>query len=355
MPLPWASAVWAIAVQASAVPRSRSRTDFRGTSAGDHAIPAPGRGPAGAGREPARPGLAGAGGGRDPAAVPDRLRGTGGGLGQARVQPRPGDPVPVVLHVPARAEGRAPRAGAGSRPLAGGRGHRALARHRARRQPRGDRRPGVLRADRLGGGAGARGLRLDPGPRVLALGAAPRLHAAAAAVHLLEGLDQPAARLLGGRRRPGAARRRAGVPRRQHHRPRRLQAAGGRGLFGAALPVPDHELHLRLRRALPRPALAQGGAAPVGDPARGLDELGPDRHHRHPGRPLRHRPGRGLPARLRGLGDLSRLHRHPVCDGQGDAAALRRPPAARRGAGDGLLRARGTRSPASATSSPRGR
>ena len=27
---------------------------------------------------------------------------------------------------------------------------------------------------------------------------------------------------------------------------------------------------------------------------------------------LRHRPGRGLPARLRGLGDLSRLHRHPV-------------------------------------------
>ena len=46
--------------------------------------------------------------------------------------------------------------------------------------------------------------------------------------------------------------RRAGLPRRQHHRPRRLQAAGRRGLLGAALPLPDHELHLRLRRALPR-------------------------------------------------------------------------------------------------------
>ena len=39
------------------------------------------------------------------------------------------------------------------------------------------------------------------------------------------------------------------------------------------------------------------------------DERGPDRHHRHPGRPLRHRPGRGLPALLRGLGGLSLLHR----------------------------------------------
>ena len=33
--------------------------------------------------------------------------------------------------------------------------------------------------------------------------------------------------------------------------------------------------------------------------------------------------GRGLPARLRGLGDLPRLHRHPVRHGQGDAAARR--------------------------------
>ena len=63
--------------------------------------------------------------------------------------------------------------------------------------------------------------------------------------------------------------------------------------------------------------------------------------------------GRGLPARLRGLGDLPRLHRHPVPDGQGDAAALGRPPAARRGARPRLLRARRPSSAGSAASSPR--
>ena len=47
----------------------------------------------------------------------------------------------------------------------------------------------------------------------------------------------------------------------------------------------------------------------VRDPGRGADELDPDRDHRRPRRPLRHRPGRGLPARLRGLGGLSLLHR----------------------------------------------
>ena len=54
----------------------------------------------------------------------------------------------------------------------------------------------------------------------------------------------------------------------------------------------------------------------------------------------RHRPGRGLPARLRGLGDLPRLHRAPVPDGQGDAAPVGRPPAARRGARPRLHRDR---------------
>ena len=137
----------------------------------------------------------------------------------------------------------------------------------------------------------------------------------------------------------------AGLPRRQHHRPRGLQAAGGRGLLGPALPVPDHELHLRLRGALPRPALAQGGAAPLGGAARGPDELVPDRGDRRPRRPLRHRPGRGLPALLRGLGGLPRLHRAPVPDGQGDAAAVGRPPAARRGARPRLLRHRGRARP----------
>ena len=112
-----------------------------------------------------------------------------------------------------------------------------------------------------------------------------------------------------------------GLSRRQRHRPRQLQAAGGRGLFGPALPVPDHELLLRLRRALPRPDLAQGRAAARRGAARGADELGPHRHHRHPRRPLRHRPGRGLPALLRGLGDLPLLHRHPVPAGDRVAAA----------------------------------
>ena len=100
------------------------------------------------------------------------------------------------------------------------------------------------------------------GPGLLAVGAAPRLHAAAAAVPLLAGPHRAAVRLLGGRRGAGARHGGAGLPRGQRHRPRGLQAAGRRGLLGAALPVPDHELHLRLRRALPRAGLAQAGAAP---------------------------------------------------------------------------------------------
>ena len=51
-----------------------------------------------------------------------------------------------------------------------------------------------------------------------------------------------------------SARRRAGLPRGQRHRPRGHHAPGRRGLLGAALPLPDHELHLRLRGALPRAA-----------------------------------------------------------------------------------------------------
>ena len=88
--------------------------------------------------------------------------------------------------------------------------------------------------------------------RLLAVGAAPRLHAAAAAVPLLALQHRAAARLLGDRRLAGRRDGGAGLSRRQHHRPRGLQAAGGRGLLGAALPLPDHELLLRLRGALPR-------------------------------------------------------------------------------------------------------
>ena len=227
----------------------------------------------------------------------------------------------------------------------------ALAARRGR-QPGADRPPGLLRADRLGGRAGAHLLRLPPRPRLLARGAAPGLHAAAAAVPLLAGQHHAAARLLRDRRGDAQARRRAGVSRRQHHRPRGLHAAGGRGLLRPALPVPDHELHLRLRGALPRAGLAQAGAALLRRADRGRHERGPHRHHRHPGRPLRHRPGRGLPARLRGLGGVPVLHRHPVPDGQGDAVDRRRPPAARAGARARLLRPRGAARRASASCRP---
>ena len=68
-------------------------------------------------------------------------------------------------------------------------------------------------------------------------------------------------------------------------------------------------------------------------------------NHRHPRRPLRHRPGRGLPSRLRGLGGVPELPRHPLRPGQGDATDRRRPPAARGGARPRLLRPRGTDRP----------
>ena len=201
---------------------------------------------------------------RDPrgaAAVLDRLHRPRRRLVAARVQPRAGDPAALLLHVPARDA----RGAAGDRP-----GHRPPARRRRRgprpldrgaRQPRADRRHRLLRDDRLDRRPRAHAVRHPPRLLLLALGAAPRLHAAAAAVPLLAAQHRAAVRLLRDRGLLRRAHGGAGLPRRQHHRPRGLQAAGGRGLLGPALPVPDHELHLRLRGALPRPALAQGGAA----------------------------------------------------------------------------------------------
>ena len=263
-------------------------------------------------------------------------------LGAARVQPRAGDPAALSFYMFLH-EMKAvpPPCRAGHRPLAGRRADRAGARDGAGRQPRPiDDLVFYALIVWVGGlvlvGFGGRRGRIF-WPSVL---------------HLVFMLPLPqflywqaqhraAVRLLRDRR--GASCARMGVPvvpRRQRHRPRGLQAAGGRGLLGAALPLPDHELLLRLRRALPRPGLAQARAAALGGADRGADELGPHRDHRRPRRPLRHRPGRGLPARLRGLGDLPLLHRHPVRDGGGDAADLGRPQAARRGDRPRLLRPR---------------
>ena len=183
-------------------------------------------------------------------------------LGAARIQPRAGDPAPLLLHVPARDEGGA--AAARGRSPTAGRGS-ASSSSRSPLAALGN----LVRIDHLVfyalivwvAGLVLVCFRLPPGPRVLALGAAPRLHAAAAPVPLLEGQHDAAARLLGDRGEARGARRRAGLPRGQRHRPRRHHAAGRRGLLGAALPLPDHELHLRLRGALPRAALAEARAA----------------------------------------------------------------------------------------------
>ena len=279
------------------------------------------------------------------AAVLARLQGPRHRVGAPRVQPRAGDPGAQLLHVPARDEVRpAPRA-ARDRPLAGGHRHGRGADAGAPRQPGADRRSRLLFPHHLGGRAGARLLRVLPRHLLLAGGAAPRLHAAAAAVPLLEDQHRAAVPLLGDRRLLRALHGRAGLPRRQRHRPRGLQADGGRGLLRPALPLPDHELLLRLRRALHRGALAQDRAPALGGADRGPDERAPHRGDRSAGRPLRHRPGGRLPALLRGLDHLPLLHRAALSHGAGHAAAERRPPAARRGDRPRLHRARGPARP----------
>ena len=212
-------------------------------------------------REFTRPALVLPRGRLDPAAVLVRLSRPRHRMGPPGIQPRAGDPGAVVLHVPARAEVHA----AGDRPgrgsLAGRRADRGGAVHRAGRQHLAHRPPGVLRADHLDLRADHRRLRGEARLVLLAVGAAPRVHAAAAVFPLLQDQHQPAVRLLGDRRRLRAGARGAGLSRGQRHRPRGLQAAGGRGLLGPALPVPDHELLLRLRGALSRAGLAQAGAS----------------------------------------------------------------------------------------------
>ena len=202
-----------------------------------------------------------AGGRRGAAAVLARPEGAGDRMGAARIQPRADHPDSVVLHVPARGEVRAAAHGSGDRPLARRGGDRAGAGHGRGRQSGAHRRHRLLRADRLDGRPDPDRLRLLAGLGVLALGAASGVHAAAAAVPLLEAQHRAAVHLLGDRRLAGGAGRGAGLSRRQRHRSGRLQAAGRRGLLGPALPLPDHELLLRLRGALPRPGLAQDRAA----------------------------------------------------------------------------------------------
>ena len=219
------------------------------------------RSPGGSRGAPIRPLLVRSRGRLCPAALlagPDRARHR---MGAARIQPRAGHSRPVVLPVPARDEVRPPRHGSGHRPQRRRGADRAVARHGRLRQSGAHRRYRLLRAHRLGGRADPDRLRLLPGLGVLAVGAASRLHAALAAVPLLEAQHRAAARLLGGRGLAGAPGGRAGVSRWQCHRPRHLQAAGGRGLLGAQVPLPDHELLLCLRGALPRAGLAQDRAA----------------------------------------------------------------------------------------------
>ena len=190
------------------------------------------------------------------------LAGLAAGLDPARVQPRAADPAAVASTCSCARSRRCRPDGrrAGRHPLAGGGGDR-----RWRSCSRSSATSCISTTSvfyalivwvsgSCSSASGAAGLVL------LAAGAAPRLHAAAAAVPLLEGLD----RLQFVSSAVGVAfvrARGAGLPRGQHHRPRGLQAARRRGLLGAALPVPDHVLHLHLRGALPRAGVAQGGAA----------------------------------------------------------------------------------------------
>ena len=223
---------------------------------------------------------------------------------------------------------------AGHRPLAGGARHRRRARPRRARQPRADRPPRLLRADRLGGGAGAHLLRLaraagSSGPRCCTSSSCCRCRSSST------GRSTP--RCSSSPREIGVKLvALAGVPVYLEGNVIDLgvyHAAGRRGLLGAALPLPDHELHLRLRGALPRAALAQARAARPRRAGGGDDERGPHRHHRHPRRPLRHRPGRGLPPRLRGLGGVSLL---PRASCSGWSRSMQRLVGDRRRLGDAL-------------------
>jgi hypothetical protein len=136
------------------------------------------------------------------------------------IQPRADHPDAVLLHVPARAEVRAPDRPAGHRPLDRGDGDRLRADDGRGRQPGADRRHRLLFDDHLGGRADPDRVRLPARHLLLALGGASGLHAAAAAVHLLEAQHHAAVHLVRDRGLDRAHGRRAGLPRRQRDRPR---------------------------------------------------------------------------------------------------------------------------------------
>ena len=81
-----------------------------------------------------------------------------------------------------------------------------------------------------------------------------------------------------------------------------LQAAGGRGLRRPALPVPADDARLHHGLFLQGRDVEAGAALPLQHPDHDPDEQPARRHHRRHGRALGHRHGRGLPARLPGLG-----------------------------------------------------
>ena len=148
-------------------------------------------------------------------------------------------------------------------PLAGHRDAAVRAGLRHLRQPGAHPRRGDLCADRLGRRRHADRLWLDARQAAFPARRASGVHAAAAAVPVLASC-RCSCRVSRRNWASGHAAdgRCAGVPGRQHHRPWGLQAAGGRGLFGPALPVPDPVLFLPVLDPLPRPVLAQGRAVP---------------------------------------------------------------------------------------------
>ena len=271
------------------------------------------------------------------------------GLGAARVQPRAGDPGPLLLPVPARDEG-----GAAGRPARSPTAGRAWSSSRSR--SRSPRSATWCRSTDLvfyalivwTGGLVLTGFGLRRGLAVLALGAAPRLHAAAAADPLLEGQH----------RRCSSSPREIGVElraRRPASRSSSTATSSTSGSTSCRWPRPAPGLRylfpimsftyvfaVLYRGPLWHKLVLLLSAVPLAVMMNAVAH----RRHRHPGRPLRHRPGRGLPARLRGLGGVPRLHR-PSCsaDGHGDAAARRAT------AGRSARRSTST-SPASAPSSP---
>jgi EpsI family protein len=127
--------------------------------------------------------------------------------------------------------------------------------------------------DPVGGRHPSGQFRLEDGQAFLATGPASGLHAAPARRALFQAQHLAAADLVGTGRVLPAAGQCAGLPGRQHHRSGRPAPARGRGLFGPALPVPDHVLLLHLRRPLSRADVAQGGAADLGRPDHGLHEF----------------------------------------------------------------------------------